>query len=304
MSRTPRRDVRRVPRGSDVVLKDGGVPWRDVIVFILLAYAVAWVLWSPLAPTIAETLSTGRAPQGFDAGARIAIGMYAPAMAALVMRLFVSREGLRGVLGARPKGRHIVAAVLLPIGIVLVLVGASTGTGLAESTPDGSWPRLLAILLLAGVPIGAVLAFGEEFGWRGYLLPKLLPLGEAKAAVLVGLVWGPWHLPALLAGLNYPGERVFALLAAFMLSVVVLSLLHTWFFVASGASLVIVALLHGSLNTFSDRLTDTEHLSGSPTLVNGGGVIASAILLAIVVVAYRYPKRHTGMPAKSHSPLG
>jgi uncharacterized protein len=290
--------ARPSPRASDVALSDGcGVPWRDVIVFVVLAYGIAWVLWSPLVPTIAETLSMGRTPEKFHAGIEVAIGMYAPAVAALVMRLFVSREGLRGVLGGRPRVWHIVSAVLLPIAIVLGAIAVVVATGIGDATPGGSWIQVLGLLLLAGVPIGAVLAFGEEFGWRGYLLPKLLPLGEVKAAVIVGLVWGPWHLPVLLAGLNYPGENVLALLATFMISVIVLSLLHARFFVASGASLIIVALLHGSLNTFSDRLTDGDHLSGNPLLVSGGGLIASAIVIPVVAIAYWVARRRRVAPA-------
>jgi membrane protease YdiL (CAAX protease family) len=65
------------------------------------------------------------------------------------------------------------------------------------------------------VPVGTALAFGEEFGWRGYLLPRLLPLGEVKAAIIVGLIWGPWHLPVLIVGLNYPGEPIIADLVSF-----------------------------------------------------------------------------------------
>jgi len=123
-------------------------------------------------------------------------------------------------------------------------------------------------LTFVGVPIGTLLAFGEEFGWRGYLLPKLLPLGEVKAALIVGLIWGPWHLPLLIVGLNYPGQPIIAVLAVFLLSATLLSFLHTRFYVASGYSLIAVALLHGSLNTFSDRLTDPEHLSGNPLIVS------------------------------------
>jgi membrane protease YdiL (CAAX protease family) len=45
--------------------------------------------------------------------------------------------------------------------------------------------------------------FGEEFGWRAYLLPKLMPLGGRKAAVLLGVVWGVWHWPIIAMGYNY-----------------------------------------------------------------------------------------------------
>jgi len=291
MSRLERDRAELKPQRSDVRLNDGRVPWRDVLVFITLAYGIAWALWSPLLPTIGDTLSSGSTPSEFHAGADVMVGMYAPALAALIMRLFVSGEGLRGVLGSRPTLTRVLWAVFLPMAIVLLVIGAVVGTGIGDSTPDGSWTYLLSVLLFAGVPIGTVLAFGEEFGWRGYLLPKLLPLGEVKAAVLVALVWGPWHLPALLAGLNYPGENVLALLATFMISVVMLSLLHARFFVASGASLIIVSLLHGSFNTFSDRLTASDYLSGSPLLVSGGGLITSIVMVVVVLVAYLAARR-------------
>jgi CAAX amino terminal protease family. len=143
------------------------------------------------------------------------------------------------------------------------------------------------MLIFVGVPVGAALAFGEEFGWRGYLLPKLLPLGEVKAAVIVGLIWGPWHLPVLIVGLNYPGQSIIAVLAVFLLSTTLLSLLHTRFYVASSYSLIAVSLLHGSLNTFSDRLTDQNHLTGNPLIVSAGGLIASALLAVGIFIAYR-----------------
>ena len=51
--------------------------------------------------------------------------------------------------------------------------------------------------------LNAISTFGEEFGWRGYLQPKLLPLGPRKAILLTGLVWGVWHTPIILMGYNY-----------------------------------------------------------------------------------------------------
>ena len=53
-------------------------------------------------------------------------------------------------------------------------------------------------------PIANFLAtFGEEFGWRGYLLPKLMPLGGRKAMLLIGLIWGVWHWPVIFMGYEY-----------------------------------------------------------------------------------------------------
>jgi membrane protease YdiL (CAAX protease family) len=157
-------------------------------------------------------------------------------------------------------------AVIIPMAVILILVAIVTATNIGDATPGKPLGSLLAILTFVGVPIGSALAFGEEFGWRGYLLPKLLPLGEVKAAVIVGLIWGTWHLPALIVGLNYPGQPIIAVLAVFLLSATLLSLLHTRFYVASSYSLIAVSLLHGSLNTYSDRLTDMEHLSGDPLI--------------------------------------
>ncbi len=285
---TKMASVQRSGRPSESILVGGGkVAWRDVICFVLLAYGFAWAIWAQLAPTITDALRNGRTPDKFTATAAVTLGMYAPALAAVVMRLFISKEGLRRALRPLPNLRMVLGAVLVPMALILILVGVVTATNISEAAPGKPWGTLLAILTFAGVPIGAALAFGEEFGWRGYLLPKLLPLGEVKAAVIVGLIWGPWHLPVLIAGLNYPGELIIAVLAVFFLSAMLLSLLHTRFYVASGYSLIAVSLLHGSLNTFSDRLTDHAHLSGNPLIVSGGGVIASALLAVGIFITYR-----------------
>jgi membrane protease YdiL (CAAX protease family) len=273
---------------EEVVVGGGTVVWRHVICFVLLAYGFAWAIWAAqLGPTIMDALREGRTPDSFTATAAVTVGMYAPALAAVVMRLFISKEGLRRALGPLPSLRMGFRAVLIPMALILILVEIVTATNIGDATPGKPMGTLLALLTFVGVPIGAVLAFGEEFGWRGYLLPKLLPLGEVKAAIIVGLIWGPWHLPVLIVGLNYPGQPIIAVLAVFFLSATLLSFLHTRFYVASSHSLLAVSLLHGSLNTYSDRLTDMEHLSGNPLIVGGGGVIASALVAVGIFIAYR-----------------
>jgi uncharacterized protein len=272
---------------EEVLVRSGTVAWRHVVCFVLLAYGFAWAIWAPLGPTIKDALQHGRTPDTFTATVVTTLGMYAPALAAVIMRLFISKEGLRGALGPRPSVGMALRAVFIPMALILVLVTIVTATNIGDATPGKPMSTLLATLIFVSVPIGSLLAFGEEFGWRGYLLPKLLPLGEVKAAVIVGLIWGPWHLPVLIVGLNYPGELIIAVVAAFFLSATLLSLLHTRFYVASGYSLIVVSILHGSLNTFSDRLTDPDHLSGNPLIVGGGGVIASALMAVGIFITYR-----------------
>ena len=279
---------RSAPSREEILHGSGSVAWRHVIGFVLLAYGLAWAIWAALlGPTIKEALQDGRTPAHFTATAAVTLGMYAPALAAVVMRVFISKEGLRRALGPLPSLKIGLAAVLLPLALVLILVAIVTMINIGEPTPGKPMGSLLAILTFVGVPIGTMLALGEEFGWRGYLLPKLLPLGEVKAALIVGLIWGPWHLPVLIVGLNYPEQPITAVLAVFLLSATLLSLLHTRFYVASGYSLIAVSLLHGSLNTFSDRLTDQNHLSGNPLIVSAGGLIASALLAAGMFITYR-----------------
>jgi membrane protease YdiL (CAAX protease family) len=81
-----------------------------------------------------------------------------------------------------------------------------------QALPFSPW-MLVVIQTIAGILaaplINSLFTFGEEFGWRAYLLPKLLPLGERKALLVTSVIWGIWHWPVIAMGhnygLNYPG---------------------------------------------------------------------------------------------------
>jgi uncharacterized protein len=268
------------------------VPWRHVALYSVLAFGLAWALWLALLPNFFDLLTGGAAPEKLDIAGIYVIGMYAPALAAVVMRLFVSKEGLKGSLGPVRKWRFYVLAVLLGAVVVNLVLAVDVLTGLGEFT-WGREPALwieYAALALNAVTFTAFATFGEEYGWRGYLLPKLIPLGEIKAAVIVGLIWGPWHLPLLIAGLNYPGAAPLVAIALFIPVTVALSLLHARVFIASGGAVLVATVLHGSFNAFGDTLAATEHLTGSPLVVSPGGVVGVVVILLIALVAYRASK--------------
>ena len=126
-------------------------------------------------------------------------------------------------------------------------------------------------------------------GWRGYFLPRLLPLGEVKATLLLGAIWALWHLPLLLAGLNYPGVNIWLALLVFGFTTVAISFAYTWFYVAAGGSVLIAAVLHASFNNFADKFWVPPILSGANQFT--ASLIGGVLMLALVVIVYGLFKR-------------
>lgn len=132
---------------------------------------------------------------------------FVPAACALVLRLWITREGFgdAGVRVGRP--RLYLLAYFLPIfaiaGSYTLAVSLGAGyltldpgqVGAKGPLPQGSATILIVSAFLLDPMVLALLAFGEEYGWRGYLLPKLLPLGLIPALLLQGVLWGLWQLP-------------------------------------------------------------------------------------------------------------
>jgi membrane protease YdiL (CAAX protease family) len=265
--------------------------WREVILFALLAYGLAWAWWGFwLFPYLGTLLTQSTTPADLLGGAGVAmvLGMFAPMIAALIMRLSVSKEGLKGSLGLLRSWRYYLAALVAPVVFATAVVLIVQALGLGEFRwSQAGWLVYLTLMLktLPNIPF----TFGEEYGWRGYLLPRLLPLGEVRATLLVGLIWGPWHVPFLLAGLNYPGVNFWLAFLVFLFTVVALSFAYTWFYVASSGSVLVVALLHQSFNTFSDTFWQPPLMSEGSQVA--ASVVGGVVMVALVVVMYGLFKR-------------
>src|SRR4029078_339351 len=91
----------------------------------------------------------------------------------------------------------------------------------------------LPTVVFAGGALGLPLTLGEEYGWRGYLLPRLLPLGETTATLIGAIIWAMWPLPILLIGLNYPEQSLMTVLPVFAMTVVLLAFRSKWVYLAS-----------------------------------------------------------------------
>jgi membrane protease YdiL (CAAX protease family) len=139
----------------------------------------------------------------------------------------------------------------------------------------------VAISLTLAVPIIAVISFGEEFGWRGYLLPRLMALlGPWRGLVAQGAIWGFWHAPLiLLLGYNYPGHPWLGV-PLFVVSSSLVGVIFGWLQLAS-RSVVASSIAHGAYNA----------AAGLPLLVLAGvdpavaGVLYSPLGCLVVLLA-------------------
>jgi len=296
MSTTPTNNETRTEVQAPV---RAHVNWREVILFALLAYGLAWA-WSGffLLPYLGDLLTQSTTPTDMveRLGAVTTLPtMLTPMIAALIMRIFISKEGVKGSLGLLRSPKYYLAALLIPAVFVTAVVLVTTqavvipgGAPLGEFRwSEATWFVYL-MLMVSALPI-TLFTFGEEYGWRGYLLPRLLPLGEIKASVLLGVIWGLWHLPLLLAGLNYPGVNVFLALLVFTFVTVALSFTYTWFYVASSGSVLVAAVFHASTNQFSDTFWVPPLLSGTNPFAPS--LVSAVLIMALVVVVYKLFRR-------------
>ncbi|MDX2190737.1 MAG: type II CAAX endopeptidase family protein [Bacteroidota bacterium] len=100
--------------------------------------------------------------------------------------------------------------------------------------------------IVGGATINAIVALGEEIGWRGLLMNELKHKGYFNASMQTGLIWGVWHAPLILMGHNYP-EHPIAGVGMMVLFCVFISPIFSYIYLRAN-SIWAPAMLHGVLN--------------------------------------------------------
>ncbi len=91
----------------------------------------------------------------------------------------------------------------------------------AANLPRASLLPIIAInTVIIGPFLGLIIAFGEEYGWRGYLQTELVRLGRIRGVLILGVMWGIWHWPIIWMGYNFPGQPVLGSLAMVALCII------------------------------------------------------------------------------------
>ena len=275
--------------------EDSSVDVRMVMKFLVLTFTISW---GGLLGLIFAGVDLGSS-SGQGIGTVIFMG--APAIAAITLLRF-RRASIRKRSGLyRGRLRWLLVAWVAPGGLTAAMIGVGiTLTDLPLTTDYAAFflelgfteadaAETIAELEATGVPVvvlltglGLVLggtlfalaAFGEELGWRGLLLTELAPLGFWKLSLLTGVVWGIWHTPLILLGLQFPGDPVVGIVIM-TAATVALSPIYTYLTVRA-QSVLAATFFHGSfiLGVFT-----------SVFLTDGGELVISSFGLVGIVSA-------------------
>lgn len=287
---------------------------RRIYIFLAFAFGIAWLTGLVIYLTGGLAHSPEIAPGITLAFVLLASAyMWSPALANIFTRMLTG-EGRRNTY-LRPhlkRGwRYWLAAWVLPA--VLTIAGAAVYYLIFWDHFDPSLERLQRYLpampispwgfiliqtiqaVLIAPLVNSVFTFGEEFGWRGYLLPKLMPLGGRKAVCISGIIWGVWHWPVIAMGHNYGLDYVgwpwLGMLAM------------TWFTLVGGvflswatlrsASVWPAVIGHAAVNGIAGIAILPQALGVEPNMLLGPipvGVIGSAGFTLVAIWLFFHPR--------------
>ena len=263
---------------------------KNIKLYLAIAYGLIW------AAGLALYLS-GYIVASFSGAAPwlVSTCMFIPLVATLICQKS-SKEPLLHGIGIRWKVNRwwFLGWFTFPVIALLTLLFTDWISGidthseimqaLGETLPFGPVGATAITLLsgmLAGATINGLFAFGEEVGWRGYLLKQFEGRSFLGTAVVIGIIWGLWHAPLILMGHNYPQHPQWGVLMMVVVCIL-MSFIIQYFRVKSG-SVIVAAIMHGTCNGVAGLTMIFLSLDKYNDLIDGSCGLAG--ILAMLVVA-------------------
>lgn len=192
------------------------------------------------------------------------VAMLLPMIAVIITQIVNKEQIFHGLdISFKINRWWVIGWLLMPVlavavlGMTLLMPGAlwapdsEVVKAALASMPEGVGLGAFIVITLisgmfAGLTVNAVFAFGEEIGWRGYLLKIFKGKTFLSTALWTGIIWGLWHAPIILNGHNYPQHPV---AGVFMMvgMCVFLTPIFMYFRLKSG-SVIVPAIMHGTFN--------------------------------------------------------
>ena len=249
---------------------------HPTLVFLALTFGITWSIGatSVLAP---DWFHTQFGPLNATAPL-FYLMVCAPNIAAITVVLGTSGwPGIKDLFARLFRWRVAPWVWVVALGFypALMLVVEIVGWAFGDLLPGPQNWRALAAGLIA-LPLIALGPLGEELGWRGFLLPRMLDrMRPLTAALIVGAVWMVWHLPAFFFMSDVPQSNMS--LPIFVVGGLALSVLITWLFLNARHSILIAGIIpHAFANAWGEAI-------GPMTWINAGVLVAGAVLLVWLV---------------------
>ena len=247
-----------------------------LIKFFLLAYVVMWTcFFTAVMRHIPANTVTGYS--------LLLLGAFAPAIAALA--LTARAEGATGVraLLSRVLQWHVAAKwYIFAAGYTIAV---KLAVALIYRVLTGAWPRfgdLPLYIIPVAIAFSTPFQSGEEIGWRGYALPRLAArFGLGPASLLLGLIWGVWHLPQFfISDVDTYKQSFFV----FVLQVIAISVAMAWLWARTNGSLLLTMLMHAAINNSKD-IVPSATLGGTPVFGFSASLVAWLTLAVFWICA-------------------
>jgi uncharacterized protein len=263
---------------------------HPLVSFFVMTYAFTWLVWSPwvlgqdgaglLPINISQTAS------GYLNATAILAG---PTLSAFIMTATTEgRAGVRRLLGRLVLWRvglrwYLFALIGVPLIILLgTMVYSMEMPNLAALGGPSYLLSYLASFALVTVLGGPLL---EEIGWRGFALPRMEPLhGPLLASLILGVLWALWHLPEFLVpswAASSGGGGILSI-TLFIVFAITVTVVITWVFNNTRASVLLAILVHSSIDTFTVPLAaifPAWAIASALPLTIGFGVVAVALIV-------------------------
>jgi len=253
--------------------------WAFPLKYFVMAFAFTWFFWGLQLLGVRGVIPT--------LPGLTVIATLGPLVAAVVVTAQErGRAGLRSLLSRvlRWRAAPIWYAVALLGPLVLTLGAIGLHVALGGQPPSlGSLIGVLPMVLIAFVFMMIFVALGEEVGWRGYALPALQArYGALTSSVILGGMWGLWHLPLFFnpsAG-SY-SDLPFGLWLAYLIPFAVLI---TWVFNSTGGSVLMAMFVHAVTNASGEVWKAIPQYSTRPESVIEAAAETGHVYLMLTVV--------------------
>lgn len=252
---------------------------HSVVSYFVIAYAISWAIWIPMALGGARVYQASGWPTQIP-------GLFGPVAAAFVMWAIVGgRPGVKDLLSRMVQWRVAPQWYLVALSPLAMFAAAAV----AMKVGGQGWPDIGELGKYAGVPVVAVpvmwllllvMGYAEETGWRGFAVPQLMKNRSLlTTALIIGVAWACWHVPGMFVIESYR-ELGLSVLPGFFIGIIAGSIFLAWLYRAAGGSILIVSVWHGTY----DLVSGTGAAHGLVAAVVTTVVMAWAVLIVVLEV--------------------